>query len=90
VSDTFFSILIFILGVIIGLAILALVNFLKNKGKEKTANSIISSAKKEADKIKRDSIFETKEEINKLKLDAEKNQKNDFCNVKKASISVMK
>ena len=83
-SDTFFSILIFILGVIIGLAILALVNFLKNKGKEKTANSIISSAKKEADKIKRDSIFETKEEINKLKLDADKEIKEKKNEVKES------
>ena len=50
-SDTVFSILIFVLGLVIGLALLALINYLKNKGKEKTANSIIASAKKEADKI---------------------------------------
>ena len=33
-----------------------------HKAKEKNAESIIDKAKKEADKLKRDSLFETKEE----------------------------
>ena len=74
-SKTLFSILAFILGLIIGVIILAIINYLKNKNKEKKADLIISSAKKEADKIKRESLFETKEEINKLKLEADKNIK---------------
>ncbi len=83
-SDTVFSILMFVLGLVIGLAILALINYLKNKGKEKTANSIIASAKKEADKIKRESVFETKEEINKLKLDADKEIKEKKSEIKES------
>ena len=67
-----FSIFSFVLGIIIGVIILLIINYLKNKKTEKKADSIITSAKKEAEKIKRESIFETKEEINKLKLDADK------------------
>ena len=74
-NKTLFSILAFVLGLIIGIILLLLINYLKNKKKEKKADSIISSAKKEADKIKRETLFETKEEINKLKLEADKNIK---------------
>ena len=71
-NDTFFSILAFVLGLIIGIVLLLIINYLKNKKREKTADSIIEKAKKEADKIKRDSLFETKEDIHKLKLEADK------------------
>ena len=71
-NDTVFSILAFGLGIIAGIIILLIINNLRNKKKEKDADSIIEKAKKEADKLKRDSVFETKQEINKLKLDADK------------------
>ena len=67
-NDTMFSILAFVLGLIIGIIAILIINNLKNKKREKTADSIIEKAKKEADKIKRDSLFETKEDIHKLKL----------------------
>ena len=76
-NDTFFSILAFVLGLIIGIILLLIINYLKNKQREKTADSIIEKAKKEADKIKRDSLFETKEDIHKLKLEADKEIKNE-------------
>ncbi len=71
-KGTSFSILLFVLGLIIGIILILVINYLKNKTKEKTAESIIDKAKKEADKIKRDSLFETKEDIHKLKMDADK------------------
>lgn len=67
-----FSILIFILGLILGIVVILITNYIKNKQRENKADSIIANAKKESDKLKRESLFETKEEINKLKLDAEK------------------
>ena len=67
-NKTLFSILIFVLGLIIGVVILSIINYLKNKNKSKKADAIIAAAKKEADKIKRETVFETKEDINKLKL----------------------
>ena len=44
-----------------------MIMFLKNKKDQKTSENIINTAKKDAEKIKRDSLFETKEEIHKLK-----------------------
>ena len=44
----------------------------KKKLESNKADTIIDKAKKEAEKIKRDSLFETKEEIHKLKLEADK------------------
>ncbi len=71
-NETVFSILLFALGLIIGLAGIAVVNIIKKKSETKEAESIIDKAKKEAEKIKRDSLLETKEEIHKLKLETEK------------------
>lgn len=71
-NETIFSILLFVLGLVLGIAILLVINFLKKKNDEKKADSIIDIAKKEADKLKRDTLFEAKEEIHKLKIDADK------------------
>ena len=83
-NSTVFSILTFVLGIIIGLVILLIINYIKNKKTEKKADSIIASAKKEADKIKRETLFETKEEVNKLKLEADKEIKEKKNEVKEA------
>ena len=66
------SILVFILGFILG--ILGMIGFrnMKNKKDVQKANDIIENAKKDAEKTKRESILETKQEIHKLKLDTEK------------------
>lgn len=83
-NETTFSILLFILGLIIGVILLLIVNYIKNKQKEKKADSIIDHAKKEADKIKRESLFETKEEINKLKIEVDKEIKEKKNETKEA------
>ena len=75
-------ILMFILGIIVGVAILLVSLFIKKKKEERTALSIIDKAKKDADKIKRDSIFETKEEVHRLKLEADKDIKEKKNEVK--------
>ena len=50
-NNTVFSIFLFILGLIIGFVVVFIVNFLKNKSDNKKADSIIETAKKDADKI---------------------------------------
>ena len=67
-----FSILMFVLGLILGFVVLFVINYMKKKNDEKTADNILEKAKKEAEKVKRESLFETKEEIHKLKLEADK------------------
>ena len=83
-NDTIFSILAFILGLIIGIIAIIVINNIKNKKREKTADSIIDKAKKEAEKIKRESVFETKEEIHKLKIEADKEIKEKKNEVKES------
>ena len=83
-NETVFSIFIFILGLIIGIVLFFTINYLKNKKNEKKADSIIATAKKEADKIKRETLFETKEEVNKLKLEADKEIKEKKNEVKES------
>ena len=49
-NNTVFSIFLFILGLIIGFVVVFIVNFLKKKSDNKKADSIIETAKKDADK----------------------------------------
>ncbi len=79
-----FSILLFVLGLVVGFGIVYLAKFLKKKNNEKKVDSIIDKARKDADRIKRDSLLETKEEIHKLKLDADKEIKEKKNEVKEA------
>ncbi len=78
------SIVLFFVGLIIGIVLILVINFLKNKTKEKKAIDIVEKAKKDAEKVKRDSILETKEELHKLKLDADKEIKEKKLEIKEA------
>ena len=66
------SILFAILGIIVGILAMVIFNHIKGNRAKVAADKIIESAKKEAEKNKRDSILETKEEIHRLKMDADK------------------
>ena len=83
-NEIWFSILQIILGFILGLATVLVVIYIKNKKDERVADNIINTAKKDAEKIKRDSLFETKEEIHKIKLEADKEIKDKKNEVKEA------
>lgn len=79
-----FSILVFILGLAIGIGLVFLINFLRKKKDEKLSVSIVEKAKKEADKIKRDSILEYKEEMHKLKAETDKEIKEKKSEIKES------
>lgn len=83
-NDIFISILVFILGVFVGLIIVFVINIIKKKKDEKKALSILEQAKKEAEKTKRESILEAKEEIHKLKIDADKEIKEKKTEIKES------
>ena len=69
------SILVFILGLILGILAMIGIRNLKAKKDNEKATNIIEQAKKEAEKTKRESILETKQEMHKLKLDTDKEVK---------------
>lgn len=83
------SILIFILGLIIGILIVIGINVLRIRKSSKIALDIVEKAKKEADKAKRDSLLEAKEEIHKLKIDADKEIKERKQEIKETEARIL-
>ncbi|MBR3229284.1 MAG: ribonuclease Y [Bacilli bacterium] len=70
-----FSILLVLIGLFVGIIAMIILNTIKVSAADKKSQKIIDSAKKEADKIKRDSILEAKEENHKLKIQLDKETK---------------
>ena len=66
------SILLVVVGLIIGLAVSFLINYLRGKAVSKKADAMINQAKKEIEKLKRDAAIEQKEEAHKIKMDLDK------------------
>ena len=62
-----FSILLVVIGLIIGAVIVIIYNKLRVNAAKNEADKLIREAKKEAEKAKRDGIMELKEESYKLK-----------------------
>ncbi len=71
-NGTIFSILLVLIGLFVGIIIMLLLSQIKLFFSTKRAIAIVDDAKKEADKLKRDSILEAKEEVHKLKTEIEK------------------
>ncbi len=69
------SILLVVIGLIVGFVLNILLNSVRENNANKRIETIIEKARKEAEKLKRDSILESKEEIHKLKLDYDKEVK---------------
>ena len=74
-QNIFFSIMLTVLGILIGVIIAFIIKSIKDKNTLKNADKIIENAKKEAEKIKRDNILEIKEESYKLRQENEKDLK---------------
>lgn len=67
-----FSILLVILGLLIGLFVAFIINSIRVSVASKKVASLIENAKKEVERIKRDAALEQKEEAHKLKMDLDK------------------
>ena len=66
-NDVIISILLVVVGLLVGAFIMIIINKLKVSAAQKEADKLIQDAKKEAEKAKRDGILELKEESYKLK-----------------------
>ena len=71
-TNTIFSILLVVIGLFVGIILTIIVSYMRGLAASKKAEALIEKAKKEADKAKRDSILEAKEEIHNLKVEADK------------------
>ena len=74
-NNIVFSILLVLIGLFVGIIAMIILNSIKAFAANKKSQKIIEKAKKEADKIKRDSILEAKEENHKLKIQLDKETK---------------
>lgn len=74
-NNIVFSILLILIGLFVGIIFMIILNSIKLMNASKKVQSLIDSAKKEAEKLKRDSILEAKEENHRLKVELEKETK---------------
>ena len=79
-----FSILLIIIGLVIGIVAVYVFNYLKGKTAESKADKLIERAKKEAERAKRDSILEAKEESHRIKLETDEYVKEKKSEAKEA------
>ena len=69
---TMSTILALLIGLVIGIIVLLVIVLLYSKGNETKAKRLIKQAEKDAEKARRDSLLELKEESYKLKQQTEK------------------
>ena len=70
-----FSILLVLIGLLLGFVLVFVINYLRGKNASKEIDEMLKNAKKDAEKIKKDYLLEGKEEIQKLKNETEKELK---------------
>ena len=74
-NNIVFSILLILIGLFVGIISMIILNSIKLMNASKKVQSLLDNAKKEADKLKRDSILEAKEENHRLKVELDKETK---------------
>ena len=79
-----FSILLVLIGLFIGIILMFIANYIRGNSASKKVDSLLEKAKKDAEKLKRDSILEAKEENHNLKIETEKEIKEKKSEIKEA------
>lgn len=70
-NDIAFSILLVLIGIIVGVIIIIIFNYIKGNLASKKSEMLLDKTKKEAEKIKKEQILEAKEESYKIKKETE-------------------
>ena len=83
------SILTLVIGFFVGFLIVFIIYVIRNNQNENKANKLIEDAKKEADKHKRDSLMELKEESYRLKQETDKEIKEKKAEMKDTESRLM-
>lgn len=71
-DNELFSILLLLIGLLVGFGVAFLIGYLRVNNASKKVEAMINQARKDAEKVKRDTILEQKEELHKLKIETEK------------------
>lgn len=80
--DILISILLIVIGCILGVGLCKGLGFFGEKTAQKRQEEILEKARKDAEKIKRESILETKEEAHKIKMELEEEKQEKKKEVK--------
>ena len=83
-NSVIISILLVLVGIFIGVIFIIVMNYLRQNNSSKKIEMMMSQAKKDADKIKRDYLLEAKEEAHKIKNDVEKEVKEKKLEIKES------
>ena len=83
-NKTVFSILLVIIGLVLGIALTFIINKIRVSNAESKIKKLNEKAQKEAEKVKRDMLFEAKEEAHKLKMDLDKELKEKKAEMKES------
>ena len=81
-SKTILSILMIMIGLILGVGLSVLINFIRVSNAVKKIEILSEKARKEAEKVKRDMLFEAKEEKQRLKNELDKEIKEKKSEIK--------
>lgn len=71
-NDILISILLVILGIIVGIVSVFIINYIRKNNTSKSITEMLDKAQKDAEKVKKDYLMEGKEEIRVLKEETEK------------------
>ena len=74
-ENLIFSILLVVIGIFVGIIILAVINYMREGSTSSKIEKMLEKARKEAEKIKRDQVLEAKEEAHKIKMDTDREVK---------------
>ncbi len=83
-DNTLINILLGLVGIVVGGIGTIIFYNIKGNSIQKKMSSMLENAKRETDKLKRDSILETKEEMHKLKIETEKEIKEKKIELKES------
>jgi len=83
-NDVFFSILLGLIGLFVGIIAMIIVNYIRNSSKESKAEKMIENAKREAERAKRDGVLELKEESRRIKAETDEYVKEKKLEVKES------
>ena len=83
------SILTLVIGFFVGFLVVFIISVIRNNQNENKANKLIEDAKKEADKHKRDSLMELKEESYRLKQETDREIKEKKAEMKDTESRLM-
>ena len=81
---SFISILLFIVGIVIGIISMFVINNIKKSNKDRQADKILKDAYRDAEKIKNDALVSGRNEAKQYKLDIENDLKERKSEVKEA------